>query len=91
MEHRNGVWFGTAAYVVWGLSPLFWNLVEGVATIDLLLHRALWAVPLLALAITVRRQWPDFTAGYSGWRTRIVTLVAAVLLFINWGVYVPGQ
>ena len=88
MEHRNGVWFGIAAYAVWGLSPLFWNLVEGVATIDLLLHRALWAIPMLGLAITLRRQWPEFATGYASLRPRLATIGAAALLFVNWGVYV---
>lgn len=88
MEHRNGVWFGTAAYAVWGLAPLFWNLVDGIATIDLLLHRMLWAVPMLGLAIALRRQWHDVRDGYASWRPRLATVAAALLLTVNWGVFV---
>ena len=88
MEHRNGIWYGVLAYVVWGLSPLFWNLVDGIDATDLLLHRALWAVPMLALAITVKRQWRDVANGYASWAPRLATVAAAALLTVNWGTYV---
>ena len=87
MEHRNGIWYGIAAYVVWGVSPLFWNLIDGIATIDLLLHRALWAVPMLALAITMRRQWSTARLAYASWKPRLATMAAAGLVAVNWGVY----
>lgn len=86
-EFRRGVWYGVIAYVVWGLSPLFWNLVDGVGTPDLLIHRILWAIPILAVAITVQKQWSIVARSYRNRRTLAVTAVAAVLLLTNWGVF----
>lgn len=86
MEYSRGVWFGVAAYVTWGLSPLFWNLVSTDA-ISLLLHRILWAVPILALAITVRSRWPELRVGYRTWRSRWTSVAAAALIAGNWGVF----
>ena len=85
-DHRRGLWFGIAAYLVWGLSPLFWNLAD-VDAIDLLLHRTIWALPFLAIALTVRRRWPEVKAAYRSGRSRLITIVAAVLLATNWGVF----
>jgi chloramphenicol-sensitive protein RarD len=87
MEHERGIWYGVGAYVLWGLTPIFWNLVESSAA-SLLLHRIVWSVPILLLIVTVRHQWPVFREGYAGWRPRLTTAVAALLLTINWGVYV---
>ena len=87
MEHERGIWYGVGAYVLWGLTPIFWNLVESSAA-SLLLHRIVWSVPILLLIVTVRHQWPVFRKGYAGWRPRLTTAVAALLLTINWGVYV---
>lgn len=87
MELRRGVWFGIAAYVFWGLTPIFWNLVATDA-ISLLLHRIVWSVPILVLIVTVRRQWAVFARGYASWKPRLTTVAAAVLLTINWGTYV---
>lgn len=86
-ELRRGVWYGVIAYVVWGLSPLFWNLVDGVGTSDLLIHRILWALPILAVALTLRREWPMVAEAYRNRRTLAVTAIAAVLLLTNWGVF----
>ena len=85
-DHRRGLWFGIAAYLVWGLSPLFWNLAD-VDAIDLLLHRTIWALPFLAIALTVRRRWPEVKAAYRSGRSRLITIVAAILLATNWGVF----
>jgi chloramphenicol-sensitive protein RarD len=87
MEHQRGIWFGLSAYVFWGLTPIFWNLVSTDA-MSLLLHRIVWSVPILFLIVTERRQWQIFRTSYSTWRPRLVTVTAAVLLTINWGIYV---
>lgn len=87
MEHRRGIWFGLAAYVFWGLTPIYWNLVAAEA-LSLLLHRIVWSVPILFMIVTERRQWEVFRRGYDGWRPRFTTVAAAALLTINWGVFV---
>lgn len=87
LQHRQGVWFGVAAYLFWGLTPLFWNLVAIDAAV-MLLHRIIWSVPILAIVITLRREWPVFASGYSAWRPRLATLTAASLLALNWSVFV---
>ncbi|MCL1600683.1 MAG: EamA family transporter RarD, partial [Actinomycetia bacterium] len=87
MEHERGIWYGVAAYVLWGLTPIFWNLVQSSAE-SLLLHRIVWSVPILLLIVTVRHQWPVFRKGYASWQPRLTTAVAAALLAINWGTFV---
>ncbi len=87
MEHRRGIWFGLAAYVFWGLTPIYWNLVSTDA-VSLLLHRIVWSIPILFLIVTERRQWSVFRDGYATWRPRLTTALAGVLLTINWGLYV---
>jgi len=87
VEYRRGIWSGLAAYIFWGLTPLFWNLTSTDA-LSLLTHRIVWSVPILALIVTLRRQWPTFIGGYATWKPRLVTVVAATLLTVNWGVFI---
>jgi chloramphenicol-sensitive protein RarD len=87
MEHRRGIWYGVAAYVLWGLTPIYWNLVESSA-VSLLLHRIVWSVAILFLIVTATRQWSSFTSSYSTWGSRVTTTVAALLLSVNWGTFV---
>lgn len=87
MEHQRGIWYGVGAYVFWGLTPLFWNTLATDA-MSLLLHRIIWSVPILFLIVTARRQWRVFSDGYSNWHSRLLTISSAVLITINWGIYV---
>lgn len=86
-RHRHGLWYGIAAYAVWGLSPLFWNLSDNVGPFSLLLYRTVWSLPILAIAISVQRRWGELRAGYRSSTARFITLAAAVFLAINWGVF----
>jgi len=86
-DHRRGLWYGVAAYLVWGLSPLFWNSTDDSDAVGFLLHRTLWALPILAIALTLRHKWPEVKEAYRSGRSRLITVIAAVLLATNWGVF----
>ena len=60
MDTRKGVWFGVSAYVLWGLTPLFWNLVDDVGAVNLLANRIVWSVPVLLVILSVQRNSPNF-------------------------------
>ncbi|KAA3638236.1 MAG: EamA family transporter RarD [Armatimonadetes bacterium] len=87
MESRRGVWFGLGAYVIWGFSPVYWNLIDDVDATVLLIHRIMWSVPLLAAIIAIQRRFGEVRKAFSSWRTVAITSVAAVLLATNWGVF----
>ena len=85
---RSGVLFGVAAYGLWGVFPLYFELLDGVSPLEVLCHRILWSLVLLAAVLGLR--------GDRGWlgplvrdRSRLLRLAAAaVLIATNWIVYV---
>lgn len=85
---RRGLGLGVAAYVLWGLSPLFWKLLEDVASVDVVAHRAVWAFVLLALLHTARSSWAAFGAAFADRRSRLVGIATASLIAVNWLVFV---
>lgn len=87
MEARRGIWYAVGAYVAWGLSPIFWNLIPDLQAIELLAERIIWAVLILALVISFSRRWSEVRTSYRTWRTRLLTLLAAVFLLSNWGFF----
>lgn len=86
-QQRSGMWLGVGAYLIWGLSPIFWNVVNDVAAGELLAHRVVWAVPILLLIVAAQRGWTRLRAAYSVRRTVMLTLVGAVMIVTNWGVF----
>jgi len=82
------VLYGVACYVLWGLFPLYWPLLEPAAPVEILAHRIAWSLVFVAglLALTAGFGW---VRGLGRRRAGMLTL-AAVLVTINWGTYIYG-
>ncbi|MBA3251355.1 MAG: EamA family transporter RarD [Geodermatophilaceae bacterium] len=89
-ESRRGVWYGVAAYGLWGLLPLYWALLEPSGALEILDHRILWSLAFTLLLVGVRRQWPALRAAVRSRRTLVILTAAAVLIAGNWGTYIYG-
>jgi chloramphenicol-sensitive protein RarD len=85
---NRGLWYGAAAYIIWGTFPLYWRHLKHVPSLEVLAHRIVWSsAALLLIVLTVR--------GAAAWRsiTRRVLrqyAIAAVLIAINWLTYIWG-
>jgi len=85
---QRGIWCGIAAYVLWGIVPIFWNLVEGIPALELLANRIFWSLPLLVIAISIRRRWVRLVQVYRDRQTVALALLCSLLIAVNWGVFV---
>ena len=43
-KFNKGLLFGVSAYVIWGLLPLYWKLVEQAGAYEILAHRGIWSL-----------------------------------------------
>ncbi len=87
MQARKGIWYAVAAWTVWGLSPIFWNLIPDIGATMLLLHRILWSVVVLAVILIVTGQWRTVRSSYKTMRSKLLTIAAALLVFTNWAIF----
>jgi chloramphenicol-sensitive protein RarD len=89
-ERRDGLLFGTAAYVMWGAFPLYFPLLEPAGTIEILAERMAWSFIAMLLVL-------KFGPGFGGVRAvlrdqrqfRLLALAAFFIIF-NWGTYIYG-
>ncbi|SDX71473.1 chloramphenicol-sensitive protein RarD [Modestobacter sp. DSM 44400] len=89
-ERRVGVVAGLAAYVLWGLFPLYFPLLEPAGGLEIVAHRVVWSLLFIGLLLSVRRGWPQVRAAFADRRTLLVLAAAAVLIVVNWLVFVYG-
>jgi chloramphenicol-sensitive protein RarD len=89
-DSASGLSYGIAAYVLWGLMPLYFYTVKVVRPVELLAQRIVWSVVLLALVLTVFRRWDALRATLAVPRTRGLLLASTLLLAVNWFVYIYG-
>ncbi len=89
-DHRRGLLFGGSAYLAWGLFPLYWPLLKPAGALEILAHRMIWSLAFMVLVLSVRRGWSSVRQVASDQRTFRRLSVAAVLVSVNWGVYIWG-
>lgn len=84
----TALWQGISAYVLWGLFPLYWPLLEPAGTVELLAHRTVWSLLAMIVLLSVwrNRSWLRLPRPAVLFRTS----AAALMLSFNWGVYVYG-
>jgi chloramphenicol-sensitive protein RarD len=85
---REGVVAGVIAYTLWGFLPIYLKIVAYVPAFEVLAHRIVWAVPFGIPIIAARRQWPEVKRALTHPRTIGLLCVSAVLIAINWLVYI---
>ncbi|MDX6199811.1 MAG: chloramphenicol-sensitive protein RarD [Actinomycetota bacterium] len=89
-ESRRGAAFGATAYLLWGIFPLYFPLLDPAGAVEVLAHRVVWSLVVVALLVQVTRRWPAVRAVVAD-RGRLARLTAAAaFLAVNWGVYIYG-
>ena len=87
-KFNKGLLFGVSAYVIWGLLPLYWKLVEQAGAYEILAHRGIWSLLLCVFLLAARKQIKSAFLMVRASRTLSLLFLASGLLTINWGVYI---
>jgi len=87
-DARDGVTAGLAAYLMWGVLPVYFVIVREIDPAEVLAHRVIWAVPFGALILSFRRQWAEVGRALThrpmlGWLS-----LSAIFIGMNWFVYI---
>lgn len=89
-ENSRGFVLGAAAYLMWGLFPLYFPLLEPASATEILAHRIFWSlITMLVLVVAVRR-WTQLRQLLADRRRLAILTLAAVLIAANWGTYIWG-
>lgn len=89
-EGRRGIWFGLSAYLLWGLFPLYWTLLEPAGALEILAHRIVWSLLVTLLLVTALRRVPLMRASLRERRPVLLLGLAGLLIAVNWGTYIYG-
>ena len=87
-KFNKGLLFGISAYIIWGLLPLYWKLVEEAGAYEILAHRGIWSLLICISLLALRKQLKSAYVMVRSSRTLSLLFLASGLLTINWGVYI---
>jgi chloramphenicol-sensitive protein RarD len=89
-DSRLGFLLGAVAYLLWGLFPLYWPLLEPAGAVEILAHRVVWSVVTMVLLTLVVGRRRQLVAIWHDPRSRWLLIVAALVIAVNWGTYIWG-
>ncbi len=87
-ETRLGLLYGTLAFLIWGLTPIYWKLLQHVPAAQILAHRIVWGLVVVAGWMSLRGRWPDLLAAVKQPRTVAALTLSTVFIAVNWGLFV---
>lgn len=82
----SGLLFGIGAYASWGLFPAFFPLLKPAGALEVLAHRIVWTLLLMAAVLVVMRRLSDIRT--ISRRTWLLLICASALVSGNWVIYV---
>jgi chloramphenicol-sensitive protein RarD len=87
---RRGLFYGSAAYVLWGAFPLYFPLLEPAGTVEILAQRMAWSMVAMLVVLVVTKGFGRVAAVMRDKRQFGLLALAAVLIGVNWGTYIYG-
>lgn len=81
---------GAAAYLMWGLFPLYFPLLEPAGSLEMLAHRVVWSTLTVGVLVLLLRLRSTLGAVLRDRRTVVLLCLAAVAISVNWGAYIYG-
>jgi chloramphenicol-sensitive protein RarD len=87
-DQRRGVLLGVAAYIMWGLFPLYWPLLKPSGAIEILAHRMVWSLVVVIAVLAALRHWAWVKEIVRQPKKLALLTIAAVVVTLNWGTYI---
>ena len=78
----------SAAFLIWGFSPIYFKILRVVPAFEILMHRVIWSFVLLLPLILISGQWNEFKTVIKSYRTMIILTVSTILVAANWFLFI---
>ena len=76
------------AYIIWGLSPLFWKLLTGISPWVIVANRVAWSCVMMFFIVFAYKQLPEIKAIFKDKKGLCLLLLCSCLMFCNWTIYI---
>jgi len=83
-EERSGLIAGFAAFITWGLVPIYWKLLKAVPAAEILAHRFVWTSVFLILLLSWQGRWSEVRQAARSSRAMLYCLTSGASIAINW-------
>ena len=87
-EYSLGLLFGFSSYILWGLFPLYWPLLEPANPLEIVAHRAVWTLVFCFIVLLLSKQIHSTLGVLKNPKAMAALLLTTILISINWITYI---
>ncbi|MCM3599223.1 EamA family transporter RarD [Robertmurraya korlensis] len=91
-EIKQGVLYAGLSYLIWGILPIYWKLLEHVNAEDILANRIFWSFVFMMVVLFFSQKLGDLLTVLKGFRQNrkemYALIIASLLISTNWFIYI---
>ena len=87
-RYNSGLLAGVGAYLIWGVIPLYWQLLKPASAPEILAHRVVWSFGLLLVIVYFKNLMGEVKSAFFDKQKMLLIFFASILITINWGVFI---
>ncbi len=87
-QYPAGVAYAGSAFLIWGLSPIYWKALVAVPAFEILMHRMIWSFLFLTPLVLLQGQRHELARAITTRSTLAVLLVTTLLVGGNWFLFI---
>jgi chloramphenicol-sensitive protein RarD len=87
-EAVSGVLFGVSAFLIWGLSPIYWKQLGSVPAFEIILHRIVWSFLFLLPLLIFQGRGRELVRALRTPRILLILAGTGLLVALNWLLYI---
>jgi chloramphenicol-sensitive protein RarD len=79
---------GIAAFVTWGIVPIYWKLLKFFPASEILAHRFIWTCVFMILLLSWQGRWAEVLTNLRSRRTALFCAGSGLAIAVNWFVFI---
>ncbi len=87
-DAHKGVLLGLAAFSLWGFYALFFKMLAHISPLEIVAHRAFWAVPFSGAILFAMGRTSDIGRAFRSPQVLMTLCLTTLLVAVNWGFFV---
>lgn len=85
-----GLISGIAAYVAWGLVPLYFQAARDIPPKEMLAHRVIWSLVVISVLFSLTGGWKRLSRAVRDWNAIRLLFLSTPLIVVNWYIFIYG-
>lgn len=89
-ESVHGVIYSVLAFLIWGLSPLYWKLLSGISAFEVIMYRVIWSFLFLFLLLVFVRKIDKIWQIITDLKLFFILLLTSAIIASNWFTFITA-